>query len=148
MNLVGSKNTVWYPHYGAWAIALLAEVILFALDLGSGLPKISFTYARTTVRVLRLLLVVALPLSVLLDMLRSSTATDEESSSLLGHSTLITEEEHAPNGTSKYGSIATEPAEANLEYETQKQKKDEEDRQKLEKVLGDSGNWVKYAFHL
>ncbi len=145
VSLIDTKNTVWHPHCGSWAIALLAETLLFAFGLGPGLPKGAFVHVRMTIQACRMLCLVALPLILFSDRLRATVVTDEESASLLGQTKAATDDAQSSKGNSRYGSIVKAPIDANLDYEAKKQKKDEEERQRLEKGLQDSGNWFKYG---
>ncbi len=141
--LIDSKNTVWHPQCGAWAIALLAEALLFAFGLGPGLPKSVFVHLRMTIQACRLLFLVALPLILFSERLRATVVTDEESASLLGQTEAATDDAQSLKRDTQYGSVARAPTEASLDDE---QKEAEEERQKLEKGLRDSGNWFKYGF--
>lgn len=146
VSLVDNENTVWHPYCGSWAIALLAETLLFALGLGPGLPKGAFVHVRMTIQACRMLLLVALPLMLFYGRLRATVVMDEESASLLGHAKAATDDAPSSKGSSRYGTIAKAPTEANLDYETKKQQKEEENWQRLEKGLQNSGNWFKYGF--
>lgn len=70
---------------------------------------------------------------------------DEESAPLLGQTKTATDDAQTSKGSSQYGSVAKAPAEGDPDYEARKQKQDEDDRQRVEKGLQDSGNWFKYA---
>lgn len=141
--VIDNKKTVWHPQCGAWAIALLAEALLFVIGLGHGLPKSAFVHLRLTVQACRLLLLVALPLVLFSERLRATVVTDEETASLLGQTRTATDDAQSLKGDTQYGSIAKPPTEASPDDD---QKEVEEERQKLEKGLRDSGNWFKYGF--
>lgn len=72
---------------------------------------------------------------------------DEESASLLGHDNGESDGTQASSGKSCYGSITvTADGEgADLEYETEQQKKDRERKALLEKRLQAEGNWFTYG---
>lgn len=142
--LIDAKNVVWHPHCGSWLIALLADGFLFAFALGPGSRGSAFVYVRMAVQACRMLVLTALPLTLFSVRLEATNVTDEESASLLGQTKTSTDDAQTSKGDSRYGSIAIIPTDANLDDEAKKRKKDEEDRQKLEKGLQESGDWFKY----
>ena len=143
-SLANVENPVWYPQYGSWIIALVAEGLLFAFELGHGILASPFVYVRMTLQIIRLAVLLALPVLLFSKSTKGMTLKDEESAALLGQSTSVL----SPNGHAHYGSIAVNPSEANLEYEAKKRKKDEEEQRKLAEKLQESGSWVKYGHFL
>ena len=75
------------------------------------------------------------------------SSTDEESASLLAHGERQADDKKASVGKSSYGSITiTSHGEgADLEYEAEQRKKDQEQIKVLEKRLEAEGNWFTYG---
>lgn len=72
---------------------------------------------------------------------------DEESSSLLRHGKGESDDTKASVGKSSYGSITitADGQGADLEYEAEQRKKDQEQMKGLEKRLEAEGSWVEYG---
>ena len=72
---------------------------------------------------------------------------DEESASLLGHGKRKADDTQALSGKSAYGSITITPSgeAADLEYEAEQRKKDQERKELLEKKIQAKGNWFTYG---
>ena len=140
---------MWYPQYGSWLISLFAEGLLLALELGYGFSRSAFVYARMSAQTCRLLILIALPTLLFSKSVGRTPSIDEESAALLGQNASSSQEPDKSDGTSRYGAIAAPPpSEANLEYEADRRKRDDEEKQKLDKRLQESGNWYRYDPHL
>ena len=140
-SLANVENPVWYPYYGSWMIAFVAEALLLAFGLAHGFTATPFAYVRMTVQIVRSIILVILPVLLFSKSSKGTPSKDEESAALLGQST----ETQLSNGVAHYGSIAANPSEVNLEYEAKKRKKDQEEQRKLAEKLQESGNWFKYG---
>ncbi len=148
ISLVNAKNAVvWYPYYGSWFIGLVAEAIFFTSVFTYGIPPSIFAYVQAAVQGCRILVLVLLS-TILFTKSSKSIGADEESASLLGHDKGQSDDTQTPLGTSNYGSITITPngEGADLEYEAEQRKKDEERRERLEKRLQGEGNWFTYGF--
>ncbi|KAL6718941.1 hypothetical protein ACLMJK_003176 [Lecanora helva] len=142
LSVWSAGKSVWYPYYGSWFIALIAEGLLLALGLGYGYYTNGFAYARMTVEACRLLLLVALPTTLFTNPAKGADTEDEESSALLRHKKAATNDTHASNGAPQYGSITASSPEEEVEDEAQRRK--DEEQQKLDRRLQESGNWFRY----
>ena len=87
------------------------------------------------------MLLLALPTILFLSSPEGDVATDEESAALLGKTKSASTNAKIADGS--YGSIAVLDAQVD-EYESQKLKKKEEERQKFEKKLQENGSWFRY----
>lgn len=91
-----------------------------------------------------MLVLVALPTLLFSKSSKPTSIMDEENTSLLAHDNASSNGAQQPNGGPRYGSIAALPSGgADLEYEAERRKADEEQQQKFEKSLEASGNWFK-----
>ena len=93
------------------------------------------------------MLVLVLLSTVLFTTSSKGTSADEESASLLKHREGKSDDTKASVGKSSYGSITitADGQGADLEYEAEQQKKDEERMKALEKRLEAEGSWVQYG---
>ena len=137
---------MWYPYSGSWFIGLVGEVILFALVLTRGISPSAFFHVQVVVQACRMLMLILLSMSLFTTSCKRSH-TDEESASLLRHGEIESDYKQDSIGKPGYGSITIMPdgEGADLEYEAERRKKDEERKEKLEKRLQTEGNWFTYA---
>jgi hypothetical protein len=140
MSLADSKHPVWYPYYGSWLLALILEIVLFSLSLTICRPLNHFGYTLLGIQISRLLAF------ILLAALHGGTPVSEEHTPLLINT-------GQPNGhvglsNATYGSTAVEKSSsdgADLEFEAEDRKKEEERLKDIEKRLTANGNWFTYA---
>lgn len=140
MSLADSKHPVWYPYYGSWLLALILEIILFSLSLTTCRPSNPFGYTLLGIQISRLLDL------ILLAALQGETPVSEE------HTPLLTNTGQ-PNGhvglcNTAYESTAVEKSSsdgADLEFEAEDRKKEEERLKDIKKRLKVNGNWFTYA---
>ena len=143
--LIDAESHVWYPQYGSWFIVLLAEVLLFLLRLGQEFPRSVFEYAQLTIQPCRALLLMSLPLSFFFRQIDGISKADEESSPLLGQDNTRSPNAAPSNGILQYGTIGFPAAGANVQNETKMRKRKDEEQQKWEGKLEESGNWFRYG---
>ena len=136
---------MWYPYSGSWFIGLVGEATLFALFLSCGISPSAFVHVQVAVQACRMLILVLLSASLFTRSCKRSH-TDEESASLLRHGEIESDDKQDSTGKPGYGSITIMPdgEGADLEYEAERRKKDEERKEKLEKRLQTEGNWFTY----
>ena len=93
-----------------------------------------------------MLILVLLP-TVLFTTSSKSIGVDEESASLLKHGKGESDGTKGSVGKSSYGSITitADGQGADLEYEAEQRKKDQERMEGLEKRLEAKGNWITYG---
>ena len=93
------------------------------------------------------MLILVLLSTVLFTQSWKKIGADEEAASLLGPSEGESNDTKASTGKTSYGSITitTNGEAADLEYEAEQRKKDQERRKILEKRLEAGGNWFTYA---
>ena len=140
------KPAVWYPYCGSWFIGLVTEAIFFTFVLTYGISPSAFGYVQLTVQACRILALILLP-TVLFTTSSKGIGADEESASLLKHGKGESEDTKASVGKSSYGSITitADGQGADLEYEAEQRKKDQERMKGLEKRLEAEGSWVEYV---
>lgn len=144
-----SKHPVWYPYHGSWLLALILEIGLFSLSLAICRPSNPFDYTVLIIQISRLLALNLLGAYICATF--SKTALEDhtpgdESAPLLPH-------EDQPAGpvdlsNSAYGSAATKTSYsdgAELEYEAEDLKEEEERKRVIENRLEANGNWVSYV---
>lgn len=138
ISLLGSPRPVWYPYFGSWIIAVVAEIVLIILCSVNSFSPDPFSLCQVTVQVMRLSVLTVLPTLLILEGRTKESGTDEESASLLG-------KDKTANPLSNditYDSIPTTSPDEDLEAEDDKKVKEES--AKFEKHLMENGNWVTY----
>ena len=140
--LYQNKKPVWYPQFASWFIAFLVEVTLYAFGLSTNTSQDAFIVSLKTVQACRLCIFVALPVVVLSRRL-DPLVTDEEASPLLSQQSKPLNGTKPSEREASYGSILTLDADKDSDLEDDDWKEEEEGRQKHEKRLEESGNWLK-----
>ena len=127
-------------------IGLVTEAILFTFVLTYGISPSAFGYVQLTVQACRMLTLVLLSTALLTTSSKGISA-DEESASLLKHGKKESDDTKASVGKSSYGSITitADGQGADLEYEAELRKKDQERMKGIEKRLEAGGSWVEYG---
>jgi hypothetical protein len=141
MSLADSKHPVWYPYYGSWLLALILEIVLFSLSSTICRPLNHFGYTLLGIQISRLLAF------ILLAALHGGTPVSEEHTPLLINIGQLNGHVGLSNAT--YGSTAVEKSSsdgADLEFEAEDRKKEEEQLQDIEKRLTANENWFTYAW--
>lgn len=140
MSLADSKHPVWYPYYGSWLLALIFEIVLFILSLTICRPLNHFGYTLLGIQIFWLLAF------ILLAALHGGTPVSEEHTPLLINTGQP--DGHVGLSNAKYGSTAVEKSSsdgADLEFEAEDRKKEEERIKDIKKRLTANGNWFTYA---
>lgn len=147
MILVGgleSKMPVWYPHCGAWLIALIAEATLLILRHSYDSTTTVFSHAQTTIRASRIL-ILALLLTIRFTRFSSQTGTDPESSPLLDQSKVSPSTGQCSKASPTYGSISKSSPNTDDEDDDEDDrsiKKTEKEEKARDRLLA-NGNWFK-----
>lgn len=144
MILVGgleSKMPVWYPHCGAWLIALVAEATLLILRLSYDSTTTAFSHAQTTIRASRIL-ILALLSTIRFTRFSSHTSTDPESSPLLDQSNTSPSIGQCSKASPTYGSISKSSHNTDDEDEDDCSIKKNEKEKARNRLLA-NGNWFK-----
>jgi len=144
--LLDSKHPVWYPYHGSWLLALLLEIGHFSLSLTIRRLSSPFDYTLLIIQISRLLALSLLVACVFRIFSKVALHTSgDESAPLLSQM-------DRPSGpvdlsNTAYGSAATETLSdgADLEYEAEELKKEEEQKRDIENRLKANGNWVTYV---
>ena len=139
-----SENPVWYPHYGAWLITLIAEVNFLILGLSYGSTTTAFVHAQTAIQASRILTLALLP-TITFTRFAFRTNTDPESSPLLDQSRTSPIAGQDPKDTPPYGSIFKSSGSTDDEDEDDFLVKKEQKKKKVQERLLANGNWVKYV---
>ena len=150
MSLLDSERPVWHPYYGSWILALIFDVLLFGLSLIIGLPSTPFEYTLLVIQLSRLLAFnLLLPLffaTLTRSALRDDTPVNEENTPLLKQTGQPNEDVDHPNTAHRSTTVETSSSDgADLEFEAEDRKKEQEERRELEKRLNAHGNWFTYA---
>lgn len=131
-------------------MGLVVEAILFICVLTYGISPSTYACIQVAVQACRMLVLVLLSTVLLSTVLFTKSSktigADEESASLLGHDKGESDDTQALVGISSYGTItiAANGEAADLEYEAEQRKKDQERKERLEKRLQAEGNWFTY----
>ena len=145
-SLLGSKQHLWYPYHGAWALALVADVVISGLEATDFLPSNSMEWAQLSLRIFRII-VIMLMLVLFFALGRLSYSEDEEALPLLGASN-ASENSHVRGST--YGSIDTTESDENAALETNDDEAARSERETKEKLallkarLRENGSWWTY----
>lgn len=138
------KRIVWYPLYGSWLIAISTEIVLFGVAF-PGQVSNPIEYARVSIKAVRLVAMVLLPLVLFFLKSPAESARDEESVSLLGPDRPATSDSISLEDSS-YGSISDlslqDPYGSNIIDEHAKKYRDQ--RKQHRRRLQMSGNWFTY----
>lgn len=134
---------MWYPYYGSWFLALVLEIGLFSLSLATCRLSGPFDYTLLIIQISRLLALSLLVACVFGTFSKVTPHTpSEEGAPLLSQMDRLVD---IPN--TAYGSAAhrTSSDGADLEYEAEELKKEEEQKRDIEKRLKANGNWFTYV---
>lgn len=130
---------MWYPFYGSSLIAVVSEALILLLKPTKESGYSIFIVLYLLVQACRLLLFIALPIVILSRRLERSISSDEEASPLLGQDKKSTRKRGSP----VYGTLSAAPSKSDEESEDEDSKRNDKDREKLEKHLQDSGSVFK-----
>jgi len=156
VSLLDSAHPVWYPYYGSWLIAFIAELIFATLPLVYHRPTSSADLAQLALAAFRISLL--LSLLFLLFGRRYPRArhnpSDEESQPLLAsrHAQDSSEDSGRTQSSGKYGSFSTKgdsnaavESASDTDWEAKDKKKEQEARNRVADRLRNDGNWWTYA---